>query len=128
MNLSFCLAINCFDGRVQEPLINYMKNKYSCAYVTMITEPGPVQFIVDVNANPAVTENIHHRINVSLKVHNPKVLAVVAHEECLGNPLPNDIQIKQIKTAHKLLAEKYKDRSVIGLWVDLNSQVHEIIS
>ncbi len=36
----FVTAINCMDGRVQIPVIEYLKNNYGINYVDMITAPG----------------------------------------------------------------------------------------
>jgi hypothetical protein len=33
-------AINCIDGRVQEPVAAWLKERYHLDYVDMITEPG----------------------------------------------------------------------------------------
>lgn len=37
----FATTINCMNGRVQIPVIDYMKSKYGVDYVDMVTEPGP---------------------------------------------------------------------------------------
>jgi len=43
----FCTAVNCMDGRVQLPVINYLKERFSANYVDMITEPGPNGFYLN---------------------------------------------------------------------------------
>jgi hypothetical protein len=37
---SFVTALNCIDGRVQEPVIRFLREKYKIDFVDMITEPG----------------------------------------------------------------------------------------
>ncbi len=37
----FATAINCMDGRVQIPAIEWLKRRHQIDYVDMITEPGP---------------------------------------------------------------------------------------
>ena len=39
----FVTAINCMDGRVQIPVIEYMKTTYDVEYIDMITEPGTIK-------------------------------------------------------------------------------------
>ena len=39
--MSFATSIHCMDGRIQEPIIQYIKTKYDVQYVDVITEPGP---------------------------------------------------------------------------------------
>ncbi len=40
MSFKFGTAINCIDGRTQEPVIDYMKHKYGIDGVDMVTFPG----------------------------------------------------------------------------------------
>ena len=47
MNKKFATAINCMDGRAQEPVIEYMKKSYGVDYVDMITEPGPNRILAE---------------------------------------------------------------------------------
>ena len=39
--MKFCSAIDCMDGRVQLPVINYWKERLKVSSVDSITEPGP---------------------------------------------------------------------------------------
>ncbi len=41
----FAVAINCMDGRIQIPVIDYVKKRFHVRYVDMITEPGPVRIL-----------------------------------------------------------------------------------
>ena len=43
--MSFYTAINCMDGRVQLPVIYYLKERFGVPYVDVITEPGPVALL-----------------------------------------------------------------------------------
>lgn len=36
----FGTAINCMDGRIQIPIINWLKEKYNLDFIDTITEPG----------------------------------------------------------------------------------------
>ncbi len=56
---TFATAINCMDGRTQEPIINYMKNKFKVDYVDMISEPGPVKALAEnksINPNQKIQD------------------------------------------------------------------------
>ena len=39
--MSYCTVINCMDGMVQLPAINYLKERFEVDYVDSITGPGP---------------------------------------------------------------------------------------
>jgi hypothetical protein len=43
----FVMAINCMDGRVQLPVIEWLKKEYEADYVDMITEPGPNKILAE---------------------------------------------------------------------------------
>jgi len=117
--MKFVTAINCMDGRVQLPAIEWMKRKYNAEYVDMITEPGPIK-ILDENENTCLIESIKNRIDVSVNKHLSKVIAIIGHYDCTGNPVEKDIQIKQIKSSIKLVSSWNFNADIIGLWIDEN--------
>jgi carbonic anhydrase len=117
--MKFVTAINCMDGRVQLPAIEWMKRKYNAEYVDMITEPGPIK-ILDENENTCLIESIKNRIDVSVNKHLSKVIAIIGHYDCTGNPVEKDIQIKQIKSSIKLVSSWNFNTDIIGLWIDEN--------
>ena len=122
--MSFYTAINCMDGRIQESVANYIKKKYNVLFVDMITGIGPVKILSDKK-----TENlgpIISCIDISLKKHKSKGIAIVAHYDCAGNPIPDEEQKKLLQKAVTFLMEKYINVSVCGLWVNKNRKVEKI--
>ena len=47
INKKFATAITCMDGRIQIPVIEYIKSNYGVDYVDVITEPGPNKILSD---------------------------------------------------------------------------------
>jgi hypothetical protein len=45
----FATALNCMDGRVQIPIIEFLKKKFKVDYVDMITEPGIDKILAEEN-------------------------------------------------------------------------------
>ena len=70
--MSFATAINCMDGRVQEPVSGYLKNKYNVKYVDMVTEPGPNRILAE-GSDENTVNSIKTRVNLSVKKHGSKV-------------------------------------------------------
>ena len=66
-------------------------------------------------------------LSVSIKNHKSKGLAIVGHYDCAGNPAPKDEQIIHIQKSIEFIKNKYQDLEIIGLWVDENFKVHEVI-
>ena len=122
--MSFYTAINCMDGRIQEPVANYIKKKYSVLFVDMITGAGPVKILS--NKETENLESIISCIDISLKKHKSKGIAIVAHCDCAGSPIPDEEQKKLLQKAVASLMKKYINVPVCGLWVDENRKVEKI--
>lgn len=118
-NPTFATAINCMDGRVQIPVINYLKNNYNADYVDMITEPGPVKILSEFINNDLIN-SIKNRVMVSVEKHNSKLIAIIGHYDCAGNPEDEKVQIKQLLSSIKILKSWYGNLQVIGLWINEN--------
>ena len=122
--MSFYTAINCMDGRIQETVANYIKKKYNVLFVDMITGIGPVKILSNKKIDNL--EPIISCIEISLKKHKSKGIAIVAHYDCAGNPIPDEEQKKLLQKAVTFLMKKYINVSVCGLWVNKNRKVEKI--
>ncbi len=120
--MKFVTAINCMDGRVQLPAIEWLKNKYNAEYVDMITEPGPIK-ILDEDKNTFLVESIKNRIDISVNKHLSRVIAIIGHYDCAGNPVEKETQIIQIKNSIKKVSSWNFNADIIGLWIDENWEV-----
>lgn len=123
---SFACAINCMDGRTQEPVIRYLKEKLGVDYVDAVTEPGPILHLAEQNA-PWIN-NIHACCDVSVNKHHAHAIAIVSHYDCAGNPVPKEEQSEQLYKSVALVRSWYPDISIYGLWVDESWEVHEVLS
>lgn len=115
------------DGRVQVPVIEYLKNNYAIDYVDSITEPGPVRILSD-EQNGKYAELIINKLELSLMRHASRLIAISAHYDCCGNPADETTQKKQLESAVKFISSKYPDTPVLGLWVDSNWKVYQVCS
>lgn len=123
--MSFCTAINCMDGRVQAPVIEYLRERFKVEYVDKITEPGPVA-ILSADPESDASRSIFARVDISLEAHDSCGIAVVAHHDCAGNPVPEAEQRRQLQQSVAAVASRYPGAEVIGLWVDNTWSVREI--
>ena len=123
--MQFATSIHCMDGRIQEPIIQYIKTKYHVQYVDVITEPGPCRIMAE-NVNDPVMAAIDKRIDISLHVHGSKVIALCGHHDCAGNPVSKAVQIQQVHTGAIVLKEKYPEAQVVKLWVNEDWEVEEL--
>lgn len=121
----FVTAINCMDGRVQDCVNRWLKNLYQVDYVDVITAPGPVKILADGEPEFMLTA-IQSCLTVSTEKHRSPAVAIVAHHDCAGNPLPEEKQVEQLFQAGDKISQNFPGLKVHLLWVDENWQVEEI--
>ena len=116
-NGEFATAINCMDGRTQLPVFEYLKDNFAVDFVDMITEPGPNKILAD-DKDKTLVNSIRRRVEISVNKHQSKIIAVVGHYDCAGNPADKDEQEKQISIAINRIKQWNLGVELIGLWVD----------
>jgi carbonic anhydrase len=124
MEKIFVAVINCMDGRIQKPVIEYLQENYNADHVDLITEPGPNKILAEATDHQVV-ENIKKRVDISVNKHLAKTLAVTGHYDCAGNPVDEIIQKEQTKKAAAVLSSWYPELKIVTLWIDSNWQVEE---
>ena len=123
--IAFATAISCIDGRVLQPVAEFLKKKYKVDYVDAITEPGP-DGILAANQDKAAIESIKRRVGISVGRHGSKHIAVVGHHDCAGNPVDKETHLAHIRAAIKVVKSWSINAEVIGLWVDDKWKVSEV--
>lgn len=116
-SVKFACAVNCMDGRTQQPVTDYLKSQYHVDYADAITEPGVCKILAE-NLDSAVVADIKKRIDISVKKHQSKVVAIVAHPECAGNPVDKSHQIGHLHAAYKQVKSFNLPVEIILLWVE----------
>ncbi len=124
--MKFCTAVTCMDGRIQLPVIKFLQKRFDAAYVDLITEPGP-NLIISKQTDKNLVESILKRIKISVENHKSAGIAIVGHYDCAGNPSDQVEQTKHIQGSISFIKQKYQQLKIIGLWVDENWNVNEIL-
>ncbi len=122
---TFATAINCMDGRTQELVTAWLKDKYGVDFVDAITEPGPVLHLSERNG--VIIETILGRVRISVDGHGSRVVAIVAHDDCAGNPVSKDVQLRQMHQAIEEVKSWGFIAKVIGLYVNDNTHVELVV-
>lgn len=121
---TFATAINCMDGRVQEPMITWAKEKFGVDYVDMITEAGPDKVVSE--GKPDQTNLVRYKTGLSIEKHGSETVIIMGHDDCGGNPVPKDKHLEQIKAAVRVISSWGFPVTIYGVWMDINWNV-EII-
>ena len=120
---SFATTINCMDGRVQLPVIQWTMQEYGVDYVDSITEPGPIK-ILSENLDTGAVVSIKRRLDISAGLHKSCAINVVAHYDCGGNPVDKDTQMVQLASSIEMVKSWGYCLPIVGLWVDEEWVVH----
>lgn len=121
---TFATAINCIDGRAQDPVAEWMRIRFGVRYVDTITEAGADGILA--SGPTAVLEPVRSKVMVSTGAHKSQVVAVVGHHGCAGNPVSLDDHLEAIRNGVDVVASWGLSVDVIGLWVNDQWQVEVV--
>ena len=115
-------CLNCMDGRVQLPVLQWIKENYRVDFVDVITEAG----MDNVLSNQEDIREVLRSITISVNVNKSTRLFVVGHYDCRGNPVEESVHRQEISDAVKRLKTYWPDKEIIGLWVSPPNEVEAI--
>ena len=125
MSKCFVTVINCIDGRVQKPVIEFAMKEFKADYVDMITEPGPDK-VLSENQDQGIIDSIRRRVKVSAEKHQSKVIVIAGHHDCAANPVDEKKHRQQIPNAVKNITEWNLKMDVRGVWVNRDWEIELI--
>lgn len=114
----FASVLNCIDGRVQRRAFDYFVATFRVHHVDTITAPGMVKHVSHDNRR---TSQIVDDLRVSIAKHGSTQIGVVAHSDCAGNPVEDEVQKGQLESAVTALQAEFPDFEVVGMFMDLSS-------
>lgn len=123
---TFATAVGCMDGRVQDPVAAFAKDKWGVDYVDAITEAGLVKHFAEPHEEGPHThphtqhilETIKMKvIDVSVQKHNSRGIVVHGHTECAGNPVSDEQQRADILAATSVIREMEPGVEVVPVFL-----------
>lgn len=115
-NSTFATTINCIDGRVHKPVRQWMQKQFKVDYLDRITVPGPDNILT--TGSSATLADIRAQVEISVTKHGSKIVTIVGHYDCAGNPVDEDKHMQQIAASVAQVQSWNLPVQVIGLWVD----------
>ncbi|MDE2027959.1 MAG: hypothetical protein KGK03_07355 [Candidatus Omnitrophica bacterium] len=116
-------CLNCMDGRVQLPVLHWIKDNYAVDFVDVITEAG----MDNVLATQKYIGEVLRSITVSVNINKSALIFVVGHYDCRGNPVEESVHRRQIGEAVGRLKEHWPSLQIVGLWVNKNWAVETVV-
>jgi hypothetical protein len=120
----FCTSVSCIDGRVQIPVISWLKENHGIDYVDTITEPGMDKSF----SNSSKMEEIKSKVLISVNAHGSQLILVSGHHDCAGNPVSKSEHIQHIKNTMKIILSWDLPVKVLGAWVNENWEIETVNS
>ncbi|MDH3360890.1 MAG: hypothetical protein OEL56_01775 [Nitrosopumilus sp.] len=114
VNGKFATSITCMDGRIQIPIIEWIKKNYDVDFVDTITEPGVDKKI----SEDSVFKSIKTKAEISINAHKSSMIFISGHYDCAGNPVSNDEHKLHIKKGVEMIKKWNSEISVVGLWIN----------
>lgn len=119
----FAASINCIDGRVQEPVSQWIRENHGIEFVDVISEPGCDLAL----SEPSDAEDgMRAKVQISVSAHGTKLVFVSGHHECAANPVSREEHIAHVKKAVERVAAWNLPVRVIGLWVNDSWGVEQV--
>ena len=123
--MKFGTLINCSDGRVQYPVMDYLKKSYDIEFFDAANEAGPLLTLTK-KTDKCRLISLKEQIRTSLEEHNSRFIALVGHHDCTDNPGDRAFQESQMDEALDYLQRGFgKDKTYVGLYVNDNWEVEE---
>lgn len=126
---TFFTSVGCMDGRVQDPIAKYGREKFGVLFADTITEAGLVGLLAN-NPSSELLESIKKKVLISAEKHHSKGIVVHGHQECAGNPVEDEIHKQNVLKASQLISEMAPNLDVKPVFVVKRNEnwiVEEII-
>jgi hypothetical protein len=121
----FGTAINCIDGRTQQVVIDHMKQNYNIDGVDMVTFPG-ADGLFSKGGHSEEIALIRRAVSISTEKHGSRIIAVVGHDDCAGNPVTREHHYMHIRMAMREVSSWNMHAQIIGLYVNDKREIEEV--
>ena len=123
--MKFGTVINCTDGRVQYPVLDYLKNNFDLDFFDSANEAGPLRTLTK-KSDKCRLITLKEQIRASLEDHDSKFIALVGHHDCTDNPGDRAFQEDQLDLSLDYLQRAFGTGiTYLGLYVNERWEVEE---
>ena len=92
-----------------------MRERFGVDYVDTITEPGPNGIMA--RNDEELVGSIRNRVLISVNGHGSRVIALIGHHDCAGNPGPKEMQVDHVMKGLEVIRKWELPVRILGLWV-----------
>jgi hypothetical protein len=121
----FAAGVTCIDGRFQEQLTRWVRDRFSVAYVDLVTSPGVAAALAD--GDEVIVDEVVRELGPSLTAHDAAGVVIAAHEGCAADPSDVATQEAGLHDALATLGERLSaDRPLVAVHLRADGSVVEI--
>ncbi len=99
---TFFTVMGCMDGRCQQKVAEYGRQKFGATYPDTITEAGLVGLLAH-NPSNELLDSLKKKIMISLGKHHSKGIVIDGHAECAGNPVSDEQHKDDVRASVALI-------------------------
>lgn len=120
---TFFVSVGCMDGRVQDAIARFGREKFGVKFADTITEAGLVGLLSKENVDQFLLDSLKFKIaDVSIGKHHAKGIVVHGHQECAGNSVDDDKHREDIKKSAEVIRSIVpREMKVIPVFVKRDS-------
>lgn len=119
---TFCTSVGCMDGRSECAVAKWGREKFGVQYVDAVTEAGTVGLLIGESVDQLL-ESVQKKILISIEKHRSKGIIVSGHQECAGNPVPDEVQKDEIRNVVSMFQDLFNfSLPIIGVFVRRSDQ------
>lgn len=112
---NFGTVLECMDGRPQRKVADYLTTSFGVRNLDTVTTAGLVRHLAE---DTEQTGTILANLAISVEKHGSRQVAVVAHHDCAGNPVPDETQKQQLAAAVARIEKLYPEAETVALWLN----------
>jgi hypothetical protein len=121
---TFGTAINCIDGRAQEPVAAWVRDNAHVDYVDTVTIPGADYALTHMT--PERMAQIRDMVAVSVNAHGSQLIAIAGHFGCAAFDADRTQHEAAIRGAVSVVKGWGLPVRVVGLWVNEQWQIEPV--
>lgn len=120
-NDTFFTALRCMDGRCEELVAQFGKNKFQAEYPDTITEAGLVK-IISHNPSEEFIVKLKEKLDISVNKHHSRGIVVCGHQDCAANPVDDEQHKNDVRKSVEVIKSLINSLvPVLGVFVKRDS-------
>lgn len=121
---TFFTSVGCMDGRVQDSVAEFGRQKFNAQFGDTITEAGLVGLLSKITSTASnaadsqkLLESIKNKIQISLDKHHSKGIVVHGHQECAGNQVDDEKHKEDVQKSVEVIKSFVTSVPVLGVFI-----------